>query len=378
SADTTNGPAPLDVQFSSEGSYDLDLDALFYEWDFGDGSPPSSEPNPAHTYATAGVYTATLTVEDGLGGQGTDSIVITAGNSAPDVTIDQPAAGDTYRTGDTITYEGSAVDPEDGPLPASGLEWEIILHHGKHTHPFLNGVGDAAFQAPDHGDDTWFELTVTAADSDGLAATEQLEIFPEEVQLRFETAPAGLYIVYDGRLFETPVTIITGADSVRDIRAPSPQLHSLVAATFNSWSDGGENEHAIDTGTTDRTITAFYDLGDPDDDSDGDGCADARELGSNVSLGGERDPFNEWDVYDTSGDQVVDFFTDFFAVVSLFGIEAADPGYVEQSDRSPPPSAALEPDARKRQPWDMGPPNGVIDLFGDIFGVVNQFGHSCQ
>ena len=33
-----------------------------YEWDFGDGTPTSTRPNPAHTYAAAGTYTAKLTV----------------------------------------------------------------------------------------------------------------------------------------------------------------------------------------------------------------------------------------------------------------------------------------------------------------------------
>jgi len=27
--------------------------------------------------------------------------------------------------------------------------------------------------------------------------------------------------------------------------------------------------------------------------------------------------------------------------------------------------------------WDMGPPDGTIDLLVDIFGVAYQFGHSC-
>ncbi len=29
-------------------------------------------------------------------------------------------------------------------------------------------------------------------------------------------------------------------------------------------------------------------------------------------------------------------------------------------------------------PWDMGPADGSIDLFTDIFGVANQFGHDCS
>lgn len=33
-----------------------------YKWDFGDGSPVSTEPNPTHTYETAGNYTVKLSV----------------------------------------------------------------------------------------------------------------------------------------------------------------------------------------------------------------------------------------------------------------------------------------------------------------------------
>ena len=46
-----------EVRFSSAGS-----GGVAYEWDFGDGSPVSTEPNPTHTYAEAKPYTATLTV----------------------------------------------------------------------------------------------------------------------------------------------------------------------------------------------------------------------------------------------------------------------------------------------------------------------------
>ncbi len=38
-----------------------------YSWDFGDGSSPSSETNPSHTYGQVGVYTVTLTVTNECG-----------------------------------------------------------------------------------------------------------------------------------------------------------------------------------------------------------------------------------------------------------------------------------------------------------------------
>jgi hypothetical protein len=48
---------------------------LSYTWDFGDGSPASSDANPAHAYLQPGFYTVTLTVSSRYG-QGTSSAVI--------------------------------------------------------------------------------------------------------------------------------------------------------------------------------------------------------------------------------------------------------------------------------------------------------------
>ena len=36
-------------------------------WDFGDGSPPSTSPNPAHLYSTTGTYQVTLAVQNQFG-----------------------------------------------------------------------------------------------------------------------------------------------------------------------------------------------------------------------------------------------------------------------------------------------------------------------
>ena len=40
---------------------------LSYVWDFGDGSPTSTEINPLHQYALAGIYTVTLSVTNSIG-----------------------------------------------------------------------------------------------------------------------------------------------------------------------------------------------------------------------------------------------------------------------------------------------------------------------
>ena len=77
--DKTDGASPLTVNFSSAGSLDEDPgDSIRYEWDFGDGSPISTEPNPTHVYTQRGRFTAVLTVFDSSGEKTSTSTVITA------------------------------------------------------------------------------------------------------------------------------------------------------------------------------------------------------------------------------------------------------------------------------------------------------------
>jgi PKD repeat protein len=72
----STGAAPLAVAFTVAAT-DADSDPLTYAWDFGDGSAASTQQNPTHTYATAGAYTAKVTVSDGKGGAATRSLPIT-------------------------------------------------------------------------------------------------------------------------------------------------------------------------------------------------------------------------------------------------------------------------------------------------------------
>jgi len=82
------------ISFSGSESSDPDGDDLTYAWDFGDGGF-SSEDNPSHTYAAAGTYTVTLTVNDGHGGtdsgQVTATIMDTAGGHASIQSYNGPA-----------------------------------------------------------------------------------------------------------------------------------------------------------------------------------------------------------------------------------------------------------------------------------------------
>ncbi len=252
----TNGLAPLDVAFSSLGTTDPDGDPLALDWDFGDGSPHSSASAPTHRYDTAGTFTAVLTATDGRGGQASARVVVTVGNRAPTPIITGPSSGFRYAVGDAIDLVGDATDPDIGDVVT--LSWVVTLQHcplgGCHTHPFLSGSGPTlSFVAPDHGDDSYFSVRLTATDSGGLSTTVTRQIQPRTAALALATQPTGLQLVYDGTTVTTPATKTVIVGSTHQVRAPTPQ----AAQVFSSWEDASPNDRQLVV-TADRTVTATF------------------------------------------------------------------------------------------------------------------------
>jgi PKD repeat protein len=73
-ADPDEGAPPLTVKFTS--TVEDATPPLTYKWEFGDGTAPSSDANPTHTYDKAGEYTATLSVKDSKGITGSEEVDI--------------------------------------------------------------------------------------------------------------------------------------------------------------------------------------------------------------------------------------------------------------------------------------------------------------
>ncbi|MGW7224798.1 PQQ-dependent sugar dehydrogenase [Streptomyces cyaneofuscatus] len=139
-ADRTSGPTPLAVSFSSAGSNDPEGGNLTYAWDFGDGAT-STDPNPDHTYTTAGTFNPTLTVTDPEGLTGTASLVVTAGNTTPTVTLTTPADGTLFSFGDSVPFTVTVSDPEDGTVDCSKVKVTYLLGHDSHRHQITSKNG---------------------------------------------------------------------------------------------------------------------------------------------------------------------------------------------------------------------------------------------
>ncbi len=110
-----------------------------------------------------GRHTITLTAIDSRGVAVSTQITIeVVGNNAPEARIMDPAAGQVYQVGDTIIFNGSAFDLEDGNLTGNSLVW-ISSRQGE--------LGTGGFFMRDDLMPGEHLITLTAIDSDGATGT---------------------------------------------------------------------------------------------------------------------------------------------------------------------------------------------------------------
>ncbi|HMJ96064.1 MAG TPA: PKD domain-containing protein, partial [Thermoleophilaceae bacterium] len=243
-ASPLSGPAPLTVDFDASGSTDADNDTLSYEWDFGDGSPPDSSVSVSHEYESDGQYNVTLTADDGRGKTDTDTAVVSVGNG-PVAEITGPSS---FRAGTPVTFTGSATDVEDGALPDTGLDWQVRLIHGSHTH-FLGSYPDTDTiqftPLTDHDADSHYEVTLTATDSDGLATSLDKRVDPETARVLLESSPTGAPITYGGLDRLAPVDRMAAVGFFSTITAAESFQHDGHTYVFDSWASGGPRSLAL-------------------------------------------------------------------------------------------------------------------------------------
>ncbi|WP_280151007.1 PQQ-dependent sugar dehydrogenase [Piscinibacter sp. XHJ-5] len=188
------------------------------------------------------------------------------GNQPPVPVITAPAEGATFAAGDTLQFAGSATDPEDGNVAASGLSWWVELHHDTHTHPFQpeTAGGSGSVTIPVRGetsDNIWYRFHLRATDSAGQAVEVTRDVQPRKAQLTLATQPAGLTVTLDGQPV-TGNTVVTGVVGLERDLAAADQNANGRRWRFDGWSDGLPASHTIATPSADTVYTAtFTDIG---------------------------------------------------------------------------------------------------------------------
>ena len=273
STSSNAGLSPLNVQFSSSGSSDPYGLPLTYSWDFGDGSPVSTSPNPSHTYTTNGTYTATLTVSNGTQ-TGTATTQVVVGHTPPTASITSPAVNATYNGGDTVSFSGTATDAADGTLPASAYTWQVDFYSNNVAQPFyttevahpfygpITSVTQGTFQIPQdlsNSASTFYRITMTVVNSLGIQTVVTRDIHPHLTNWSVNTNIPGAAYVVDGTWHTSPYTTsdVVGVQHVLS-GVPTQKIGSN-RYRFQGWSDGSALTDSFTNSATNGSYTANYD-----------------------------------------------------------------------------------------------------------------------
>ncbi|MGI8955441.1 MAG: PQQ-dependent sugar dehydrogenase [Chthoniobacterales bacterium] len=168
---------------------------LHYQWQRDSVDIPGAADSPTYTLLNPQVSTDNqasirCVVTNQYGSATSESAVLTVIPQQPPITaITAPASNSYYTDGDTISFAGSATDPQDGVLPPSALTWTILFEHHAlsnpehHTHPFFgptSGIagGTVTLNFGETDPDVWYHIILTAVDSYGLSTTVAEDIFP--------------------------------------------------------------------------------------------------------------------------------------------------------------------------------------------------------
>ena len=258
-ADRNAGSVPLEVRFDGRRSSDPDRDSLSYDWDFGDGSPHSSRPDPTHTFTAPGNHSVTLTVSDGRGKSDLDTLSVSADNTAPEPVLSVPGS---FRGGSPLTVTASASDAEDGELPPSAFSWNVRLQHGElHSHPIVqqNGVREVSFQTSvDHDADSYYVARVSVTDSGGGTASASAEIRPETAPVTILSDPPGAPLSYAGRDVAAPFSASSTVGLHTTASAGEAFGLGESSFAFEGWEDGGERLRELVVPPGGTTLKARY------------------------------------------------------------------------------------------------------------------------
>lgn len=163
------GPSPLNVNFSSLGSFDPEGSILTYDWDFGDGTS-STAANPSHTYSLAGNYVASLVVYDNTGLSGSTSVTINVQASANYVYVSGIAMSKLVSNKGTTAQAVVTIKDASGALKANATvtgSWSGLTSGTVSAK--TNSRGQATLKSAATKNSGTFTFTVTGVSASGVA-----------------------------------------------------------------------------------------------------------------------------------------------------------------------------------------------------------------
>ncbi len=139
-----------------------------YKWDFGDGSKTETvQGYTSHTFANAGLYEVTVTVENDMGGDDSATTLLNV-NGYPIISLSMPIA---IRTGDIVTLDASgSSDPEKGELTTVwNMDWNVDSDNDGDATNDNDAMGSIhRFTPLESGN---YSGSVTITDESGASAT---------------------------------------------------------------------------------------------------------------------------------------------------------------------------------------------------------------
>lgn len=178
-------------------------------------------------------------------------------NQSPTASIDRPADGNGYAEPDTVFFEGSGSDAEDGSLSGGSLAWESSVDGELDTGTSFSST---ALSAGDH------TVRLIATDSDGAADTASVSISVIEPGNIAASSGGG----QDGkttREFENPLVVtLTDADGNPaagvEVRWSVADGEVSLGSSSTRTDDNGEASVTVtsDTLFTDHTVEATSDF----------------------------------------------------------------------------------------------------------------------
>ncbi|WP_313477351.1 PKD domain-containing protein [Microbacterium sp.] len=268
----------LSCQFDGSGSSDADDSVASYEWDFGDGTTPSTEASPTHTFGEAGTYSVRLTVTDEFGATATASVEVAAlANQPPVAVIGEPSC-------DALSCEFSGADSSD---PDSG---DAVTAY---SWDFGDGSAAASGVTASHtfAAAGTYTVTLTVTDESGAtgSTTHELEVVVssgpvttaaqfvgKSAVMRQQTASAAVSVpdgVQAGDLLVLFVTVNDATEGTGPAGAGEWTLKKrvvsgpLAVSTFTKVADGSEVGQSVtmtwpsSTFRTDLTMVAYRGVG---------------------------------------------------------------------------------------------------------------------